>query len=686
MKSYCLPALLAFYFAFATGVPAESPKVGVFPESLLIDAFEKGCSLIVAEILSVHEEQLTKFYFYKAKVIRPIILGDLTKNDIQDPLELFAGASYGEALKPGSIYALFVIKECPYHSSWAYRDEVLQIDTSDSQSLDRLVRAANRAYSKTVIHKFRQGWQAVQEVELPLLPEEVLSLCNQFKTDPESRAEIGKKIFESDLGSRRADSRPYSSEISYLPPKVSLSREQILSLLGSPNLRSGWTYSWLCGQIGKGLNAKNVSILSVKFDKSEVAVLVLYQEQEKSNWTKFNAYSIDHYIHFSGSADTVLYRFQQAIKQSDWNRALLFCSKSVRDKARQYESKEAFFKDIVPVNQISRLSEFRVRGHRRRADKTIALFFDIPLEVREAEWLNDWKWSLVRDYDRWLVDFKTMPLKILVKKELLLRELEKEDSKIRMEKFKQGIKYRLIPISNGFVIGQPMLFRIEMINVSGTPILYMGTSPTSMMVNDPMNITGPNGETIDYVDTNYQIVVWSDMILPKETIILVDNYDVISQYLITKPGRYTFQFRGWPSNSFASNKVEVEVGDGDLSAADSILTKILSVLPEGWTASRKLVPIELFSEDESNNFISVHLIGKRIGKVIDVDISLIIAKGSNSLEPYFVKDSQLWGKCKWGQIYVRDRDAELLWPDYREQIIKALGIMEIDSSVGQNDK
>ncbi len=149
MKSYCLPALLAFYFAFATGVPAESPKVGVFPESLLIDVFEKGSSLIVAKILSVHhEEQLTKFYFYKAKVIRPIILGDLTKNDIQDPLELFAGASYGDALKPGSIYALFVIKECPYHSSWAYRDEVLQIDTSDSQSLDRLVREANRAYSK----------------------------------------------------------------------------------------------------------------------------------------------------------------------------------------------------------------------------------------------------------------------------------------------------------------------------------------------------------------------------------------------------------------------------------------------------------------------------------------------------------------------------------------------------------
>ncbi|MCH7557018.1 MAG: hypothetical protein IIB56_06130 [Planctomycetes bacterium] len=314
MKRYCLLVLLAFYFAFATGVPAESLKVGVFPESLLIDAFEKGCSLIVAEILSVHEEQLTKFYFYKAKVIRPIILGDLTRNDIQGSLELFAGASYGDALKPCSIYALFVIKECPYHSSWAYRDEVLQIDTSDSQSLDRLVRAANRAYSKTVIHKFRQGWQAVQEVELPLLPEEILSLCKQFKTDPESRAEIGKKIFESDLGSRRDYWRPYSSEISYLPPKISLSRKQILSLLGSPNLRSGWTYSWLCGQIGKGPRAKEVGVLSVTFDENEKSVGLLYHLQKKSKWTKFTAYSINPYVSVCGQADTALYRFQRALR------------------------------------------------------------------------------------------------------------------------------------------------------------------------------------------------------------------------------------------------------------------------------------------------------------------------------------------------------------------------------------
>jgi len=678
MKRYCLPVLLAFYFAFATGVPAESPKVGVFPESLLIDAFEKGCSLIVAEILSVHEEQPTKFYFYKVKVIRPIILGDLTKNDIQDPLELFAGASYGDALKPGFIYALFVIKECPYHSSWAHRDEVLQIDTSDSQSLDRLVRAANRAYSKTVIHKFRQGWQAVQEVELPLLPEETLSLCKQFKTDPESRAEIGKKIFESDLGSRHADSRPYSSEISYLPPKVSLSREQILSLLGSPNLKSGWTYFWLCGQIGKGTGAKEVDVLSATFDKRETAVRVLYQRQEKSKWTKFTAYSINPYVSVCGQADIALYRFQRALKEHNWERALSCCSRPVKVKAKEFNSAKAFFKDYIPVAQITGLSEFRVRGHSARADKLTRLSFEIPLEVPEAKWPVRWEWSLIWDTDRWLVDFKTLPVKILVRKELLRRELEDEDGRVRMEKIKKGIEFNLIPITKEFVIGQPMLFRIEMINVSNSPILYTATGPTAVMANDKMIITGPDGERVEYVDTSYQILVYSDVILPDEKIVLVDKYDATTQYRIVEPNRYTFQFKGWPRDVKLSNTVQVDVKHGALSPEDRVVEKLLNVLPEGWECTRTLVKKEGDENPFSETFIGVHLIGARRGKSNGLGVLLLIflAEDEIELEPEFASELEFWGRCKWGPVYVKVNDAKLLWPDYKEQIIKALAIKQ----------
>jgi len=162
--------------------------------------------------------------------------------------------------------------------------------------------------------------------------------------------------------------------------------------------------------------------------------------------------------------------------------------------------------------------------------------------------------------------------------------------------------------------------------------------------------------------------------LTGETIALADNYDVTSQYYIIEPGRYTFQFRGWPRDIKASNAVEVEVKAGDLSAADSVFAKILSVLQQGWTATRRLVPTKPFSGDGADTFIDVHLIGKRTGKAINVDISLSIAKDGSSLDPQYVNKLQLWGKCKWGHVYARVRDAELLWPDYREQIVKALEI------------
>lgn len=681
MKRYYFLVSMALYFAFTTGIPADSSKGDVFSEYVLVDAFEKGRSLVIVEILSVRKQEriygtkTISIRCYRVKVIRPIVPGDLTKDDLQDPVELFAGASYGDVLKPGCTYALFVTKDCPYHYSWAHRDDVIKVDISKKENMQALVEAASRIYAKTSIRKFRE--QVTVEAESLPLSERIISLCEQFKTNPAKRADIGKQLYETDLGSRRDGSKPWSSIISYLPPIISLSREQILSLLGRPNLRSGWTYSWLCGQIGKGHDAKEVGVLSATFDKNETTVRVVYQQQDKSKWTKFTAYSINSYVSVCGHADTVLYRFQRALKDSNWERALSLCSKSVRTKAKECESAEAFFKVFMPLEQITALSGFPIRGRSRRAGKIVSLSFFLQLEAPEAEWPIRWKCSVVKESGHWLVDFKTLPVSTLIKKELLRRKLQDEDGKTRIEKLKKGIEFNLIPVTEEFVIGQPMLFRIEMTNVIDTPILYTAAASSSVVVNDPMTITGPNGKIIKYVDTSYQIVVWPDVILPDETIVLVDNYDVVRQYYITKPGRYIFQFKGWPRDIKPSNTEEIEVKAGELSAADSIFSRVLSVMPKGWTATRRLAPARPVSGDMSGAFINVHMIGKRTGKIIDVDIFLAIAEDESSLEPQFVSELKLWGKCRWGHVYVRARDAESLWPDYREIIAKALSIEEI---------
>lgn len=675
MRRYYFLVLATLYFAFATGVPAESSKGDVFSESVLVDAFEKSRTLIIAEVLSLRRAEDTRFHLYKVKVIRPIIPGDLTKDDLRDPVELFAGASYGGALKPGSTYAMFITKDCPFLYSWCHRDDIIEVDISRKEDLQALVEAADRIYAKTSIRKFREKVKG--KADLPPLSKRIVALCEEFKTNPEKRADIGRQLYESELGSRRDESKPWSSIISYLPPIISLSRDQMLSLLGRPNLKSGWTYFWLCGQVGKGSRAKEVGVLSATFDKSEATVCVLYQQHDKSKWTKFTAYSINSYVDLCGWADAVLYKFQRALKESNWERALSLCSKPVRAKAKEWESTEAFFTAFMPIEQITELSGFPVNSYSGGVGKITSLSFDLRLEEPEAEWPIRWECSVVKEDGHWLVDFKTLPVKILITKELLRRELEQEDAETRRAKFDRGIEFRLIPLTEEFEVGRPMLFRIEMLNVSEEPILYRATGPSSVVANDQMIITGPNGKTIKYVDTSYQILAGLDVILPDETIVLVDNYDVVRQYYMTKPGRYTFQFKGWPTDTKGSNTIDVEVRDGELSAADSVFARVRSVMPKGWTATRRLAPARPVFRDMSGTFINVHMIGKRAGKSIDVDIFLAIAEDEGSLDPEFVNELKLWGKCRWGNVYFKGRDAESLWPGYRKQIIKALGIEEI---------
>ena len=86
MKRYYFLVLVALYFTFATGVPAYSAKDDVFSESALMDAFEKGRSLIIAEVLTRRRVEDTRFLFYNVKVLQTIITGELTKEYLQGPV------------------------------------------------------------------------------------------------------------------------------------------------------------------------------------------------------------------------------------------------------------------------------------------------------------------------------------------------------------------------------------------------------------------------------------------------------------------------------------------------------------------------------------------------------------------------------------------------------------------------
>ncbi|MBA7702527.1 hypothetical protein ES703_111296 [subsurface metagenome] len=520
--------------------------------------------------------------------------------------------------------------------------------------------------------KFREEI-ATGEATTLLLPEGIISLCESFRTNPVNRAKVAKKICESELGSKLDDSKPFLSYHVYLPPKIILSREQILSLFGKPRLKLGWTYLWFCGRDKNTTDSeKYVGIVSVTFDKFEKVVRLLYYTQERVKWARFREKNSGR-IKLSGSARTVMLGFQQALKESDWDKALGFCSKNVKSKASNYGSVEAFFGGIVPVDEIVSLPRFQTSGgkyNREGQQVEFRCFLRIPTVGSEET--VDWVWRVGKSDSGWVIDFETISLTRHIEKEQLRRLQEKERARERLEQLQRGLEVRLVPLSKEFVVGQPMLFRLEMTNKGKLPIEY---EASQVAVNDSMIVKGPNGNGIAYIDTSYQTLWDSKVIEPGETVILFDKFDVASQYHIIKPGWHTFQFEDERYN-IRSNILEIDIKPGELSPGDSIVESILPILPEDWRVTKSLLPRETFPGKATNRYVSLWLIGRqRKGIEIGVVIHIYLTECEMETEPGGLK-SVLWGRSKWGSVYVQAFDAELLWPDYREQIVKALNIEE----------
>ncbi len=660
--------ILSFIFCFFIfgNISAESLQAATLSESTITSALENGRSLVIAEVQSF--EKRSEGQFVKIKIVQPIILGDLSEDDCDGTLDLFSslGDTYSKKLEAGSRYALFILKDSPYEYSWANRDDFQLIN--DNTEIDKLKRLAKNAYTKTSMSLFRKDSSAKVNIDLSELPEEIISLCKQFRVDPENRSVTAEKIYMSDISSRIELTR-LSSVHQIIPPKIILSRDQIISLLGQPTIKSGRTYSWLCGQpVERGRSDRDVFVLSVTFDNDQKVQKMVYGQYKKEKWTKIDR-PVNNLYGLPGQPEKVLLKFQREVQKKNWKEVLSLCSESIRKKALEYESLDKFFKDYLPIEEVVNMREFPANGYSGSSDKIYKINFDFELSAYDPETYIPvtWRWSLVRSDDSWLVDYKVVPLEMMIQKEIFRRKLREEDYETRNEKFKNGIRYNLIPLSENYIIGKPMPFRIEMKNISEIPVLYMATN--LLMINDPMNITGPNDDKIEYVDIDSQTVEGEEVVLSGETVVLEENYDVCSQYYISKPGRYSFQFNN-------TNKLEIDIKQGELLAMDEVYTKLKDILPQGWAITRRMASTQepyMFVEQE-DKYLFVHMVGKRRGLQIDNDIRLAIVNDTSEINPKTLTDYQKLGSSKYGEVLYLDRDAESLWPDNRSQIIKALGI------------
>jgi hypothetical protein len=652
---------------------ADLPNANGFSESVLIGAFEKGCSLVIAEILSVREDKPTKFYFYKAKIIRPIILGDVASGDLHGSPEFFADSPEPVVLKVGHTYALFIRKPDPYQLCLVDRDDAVEIDISDKTKLKGLKQAAMRAYQKTSIYSFRKNMPGIRS-SLPELPEALSILCERFRRRPTDRAEYARQIFQSDLGSRIVHNQAQPGPVNYYAPKIALSRWQVLHLLGAPGHKSGWTYSWFCGSDKHAPEAdKYVGVLSATFNENEMCIRLVYETQERGKWARPDEEKAAK-RELADQAKAVMLKFQQALKDSDWERALSLCSQKVKRKAKQSDSAEAFFKSVVPIQEVISFSDFRVRGWSSGGGGIERYHYYVGVRVPERDFADEWEWTIVRTRAGWFVDFKPYSLEVWMKHQKIRYRYKPGKPLVSREKRRKGLEIRLVPISEEFVIGEPMLFRLEMTNVGDETLPYW---PTSYMVNDPMIVKGPNGKSVAFMGGSCQTAVWLEFIEPGETIILVGSYDVTSQYDIVSPGKYSFQFKRWIK---PSNIVEVDIKPGELSPAESLVQILTPILPECWEITRHVFTPDPFSSRQPDRCLLIGLIGqqglKGLGGRFGMSIFIFLDDEKSQIE-YKKRLGEFWGNCKWGPVYVNAYGAELLWPDYREQIVEVLGIREV---------
>ena len=106
---------------------------------------------------------------------------------------------------------------------------------------------------------------------------------------------------------------------------------------------------------------------------------------------------------------------------------------------------------------------------------------------------------------------------------------------------RDGLRTRLVPAQDEFVVGGPAKFRLKMKNSGDKERMY---DSQGVKVNDSIRVTDPDGKPVRYIGGSFQTMGRPESIAPGGTVVLFDGLDLTTQYLFAKPGVYTLQFRG----------------------------------------------------------------------------------------------------------------------------------------------
>jgi hypothetical protein len=239
-------------------------------------------------------------------------------------------------------------------------------------------------------------------------------------------------------------------------------------------------------------------------------------------------------------ANMALLQFQNALAADRWGDALALCSVDVQNQAKAWPSAEKFFKDTMPIEDVL------ARDFSRWScgEKFCGMFETISAWDEQPR--IDWYWGIALTEDgKWVVDYPPVLLtEYVVQRKALLKARDDKVAtlKLTLESKMPFVSTRLIPLTNQFVTGQPMRFRVELTNAGPTDVYYMdgGLNYYGLSVRDERG----QGTVLTNTAGPAQIRVQTQKLPAHSAVVLAEALDITWNHRITEPGKYSVQFDG----------------------------------------------------------------------------------------------------------------------------------------------
>src|ERR1041384_2050541 len=236
-------------------------------------------------------------------------------------------------------------------------------------------------------------------------------------------------------------------------------------------------------------------------------------------------------------ANMLFLRFQDALAAERWTQALSFCSDRIRARAAEMPSLENFFRQTIPIDLLL-AKDF---GFWTERSNFYGLL--VPLTDAQSKPFIQWFWAIYATNGGWVVDYPPVQLdEYVARKKAAIEARENWIRQIRRDfvPHLNGIKTRLIPEQKSFLIGRPMLFRVELMNLGKSAVDYADSGVAFA----PLAIFDEKGTPLPFTETPRQIMVRRGKIAPGEVVLLADKIDLAEHYSIREPGSYAVQFSG----------------------------------------------------------------------------------------------------------------------------------------------